>query len=592
MTNFYIKELIVSGKNKQTSTINFTKGLNIVCGPSNTGKSYILECIDYLFGSSEIRFDRNTGYDTFKLIVATNKGNISFERKIDSNPIEVISENPLIESRTYIRDGKYDINDVWLKLIGITEKHRILRTQGLAKQRLTWRTFQHIFLIKEDDIFIERSPFLSSQNTAKTPALAAIYFLITGEDFSDFDFEKETLLSNAKKKALEEYINDQLNSIAKRKKALNAIKIQDEKYIQNEVNKITQDIQNTEKHINDAMSNNQIILNNIYVLNEKLAEANTLHNRYNALKSQYVSDIQRLTFIIEGEFHDHSNDNISNCPFCDGTIASPDKQLKYLKASQSELSRLVIQLNDLKDAEKNLLQDKENLEIRLKMMNNKRANIEQLIENELTPKLTKLNEQLESYKETIQVKNEANIIKQLEKDLIEDLKETVIEEEVIKEIKMKTYYDKNVVNDLELKISYILKKCMGMNFSSVYFDTDKYDIVINGKAKRFFGKGYRAFFNAILSLSLLEYIKESGKYSPGILAIDSPILSLKEKNDDVTPDTMKNALFKYFNDYQHLDQIIIIENEIPNIDYSNANIIEFSKDKNKGRYGFLYGIHD
>src|SRR5699024_6008009 len=121
----------------------------------------------------------------------------------------------------------------------------------------------------------------------------------------------------------------------------------------------------------------------------------------------------------------------------------------------------------------------------------------------------------------------------------EDLKETVIEEEVIKEIKMKTYYDKNVVNDLELKISYILKKCMGMNFSSVYFDTDKYDIVINGKAKRFFGKGYRAFFNAILSLSLLEYIKESGKYSPGILAIDSPILSLKEKNDDVTPDTMK-----------------------------------------------------
>src|SRR5699024_3380801 len=267
---------------------------------------------------------RNNGYDTFKLVVATNKGNISFERKIDSNPIEVISENPLIESRTYIRDGKYDINEVWIKLIGITEKHRILRTQVLAKQRLIWRTFQHILLIKEDDIFIERSPFLSSQNTAKTPALAAIYFLITGEDFSDFDFEKETLLSNAKKKALAEYINDQLNSIAKRKKTLNAIKKQDERYIKNEVNKITQDIQNTEKHINETTFNNQIILNNIYALNEKLAEANTLHNRYNALKSQYVSDIQRLTFIIEGEFHDHSNDNISNCPFCDGTIASPD----------------------------------------------------------------------------------------------------------------------------------------------------------------------------------------------------------------------------------------------------------------------------
>src|SRR5699024_10302069 len=103
---------------------------------------------------------------------------------------------------------------------------------------------------------------------------------------------------------------------------------------------------------------------------------------------------------------------------------------------------------------------------------------------------------------------------------------------------------------------------------------------------------YRAFFNTILSLSLLEYIKEHGKYSPGFLAIDSPILSLKEKDDDVTPDTMKNALFEYFNNHQQLDQIIIIENEIPNVDYSRANIIEFSKDKNKGRYGFLYGVHD
>lgn len=55
---------------------------------------------------------------------------------------------------------------------------------------------------------------------------------------------------------------------------------------------------------------------------------------------------------------------------------------------------------------------------------------------------------------------------------------------------------------------------------------------------------------------------------------------------------MKNALFEYFNNHQQLDQIIIIENEIPNVDYSRANIIEFSKDKNKGRYGFLYGVHD
>jgi len=133
---------------------------------------------------------------------------------------------------------------------------------------------------------------------------------------------------------------------------------------------------------------------------------------------------------------------------------------------------------------------------------------------------------------------------------------------------------------------------MGDNFSSAYFDTSVYDIVINGKAKRFFDKGYRAFFNAIISLSMLEYLREHSKHSPGILAIDSPILSLKEKNDDVTPDTMKTALFEYLTDHQQIGQIIIVENEIPNIDYCNANVIEFTKHKNNGKYGFLYGVHD
>lgn len=59
----YIKKLIVSGGGKEPSVLEFDEGLNIICGPSNTGKSYILECIDYLFGSDKIRFDRSTGYN-------------------------------------------------------------------------------------------------------------------------------------------------------------------------------------------------------------------------------------------------------------------------------------------------------------------------------------------------------------------------------------------------------------------------------------------------------------------------------------------------------------------------------------------------
>lgn len=70
--------------------------------------------------------------------------------------------------------------------------------------------------------------------------------------------------------------------------------------------------------------------------------------------------------------------------------------------------------------------------------------------------------------------------------------------------------------------------------------------------------------------------------------MDSPILTLKEeeRNQD-SSDSMKKQLMKSLIDYADARQIIIIENDIPEIDYSKVNLIEFTKNNNKGRYGFF-----
>lgn len=39
-------------------------------------------------------------------------------------------------------------------------------------------------------------------------------------------------------------------------------------------------------------------------------------------------------------------------------------------------------------------------------------------------------------------------------------------------------------------------------------------------------------------------------------------------------------------------ETIVIENEIPEIDYSNVNLIHFTKNANTGRYGFLIDVMD
>ena len=46
MFMFYIKWIKITANQKE-SRIDFAPGLNIIYGPSNTGKSMVLDCIDY-----------------------------------------------------------------------------------------------------------------------------------------------------------------------------------------------------------------------------------------------------------------------------------------------------------------------------------------------------------------------------------------------------------------------------------------------------------------------------------------------------------------------------------------------------------------
>jgi len=56
---------------------------------------------------------------------------------------------------------------------------------------------------------------------------------------------------------------------------------------------------------------------------------------------------------------------------------------------------------------------------------------------------------------------------------------------------------------------------------------------------------------------------------------------------------MKECLFQYIVDNCGKNQVIIAENEIPErVDYGKANLIEFSKEKTVGRYGFLLSEWD
>ena len=195
MLPFVIERLIISGLGKTDSVIEFSDGLTFVVGPSNTGKSHVMDGIDYLFGFSEsatnpFRFEKDWGYDKFTLVVKTPHGNVILTRKLDEKKIKVTGTDERINHGEYSvsANGASSISSVWLKLIGIDEHVQILSSKEGKKQSLTWRGMMHLFFVNQTQIARSSSALLNPKSpTQQTDSLASLLYLITGKDASEVD---------------------------------------------------------------------------------------------------------------------------------------------------------------------------------------------------------------------------------------------------------------------------------------------------------------------------------------------------------------------------------------------------------------------
>nr|WP_278460710.1 AAA family ATPase [Mediterraneibacter faecis] len=594
--SFYIEKIIVTGSGKTDSIIELSNGVNIIYGPSNTGKTYIVKCIDYMFGSEREPIDISTGYQYIKIIVRTQCGTITMSRKIGENKIEVSSNDNNVPSGKYATKASrtnYDktINSVWLSLIGINDLHLVISNENYKKQILSWRTFSHMFMLTETKIISEYSAILSGRDTSNTAVIASLIFLLSGQDFAETETKDTKEIKEAKKNAVKAYINKELFRLSERNQELLAQSKENPNIdIAVEIEKIMAEISTNEKRINSSIEENQKILAQLYEKNENLSECNVLLNRYDELTTQYDADLKRLNFIVDGEANLNASFS-THCPFCDGEVVVKKNQ-NYIDAAKSDYKKIKLQAKDLESASKELRSEKLSLEQEIGTLMAKKKSIEKLIEKELKPQVFNLKEKLSTYKDAIECQKEIDILKKLSEQKTADMIENDTDEESELKFKVKEHLDYSFINELSNGIKSFLENCNYDNLLSVIFDKADMDIVINGKKKSSNGKGYNAYFNSVVAIVLSRYMENKAKYSPDFLVLDSPILSLKEKETKKPSETMRNTLFENIVDNQKGIQTIVIENEIPEINYKDANIIHFTKEKNNGRYGFLLDVAD
>lgn len=612
MSRFFIKSIGASGPKVEYSSVTFDAGVNILHGPSNSGKSYVISSINFMFAAKEAPFTiSSTGYETIHMTLESLDGfSVQMRRRIiegtkgdiGENSVEVVSDFPGVKSGDY-SISKMEYSDLLLKLMGITEREKIISTQDFKTQNLTNRSFLHSFFIDEDNIYEKVPAFDVPRHSKITACLTSMNFLFCGEDLHEIvpsESKEEQELKKAKKNAVILYINQKIQNLTEKRGMLEqSLSEMDDTDVETKMESTLEEIAAVERQIYEATERSRKLMEKIFVASSKLEEATYLRDRYNALRTQYRSDIKRLRFIIDGEVKGTQHKRLVKCPFCDHSMQDkPEQRTAYAQASQAELDRITLQLDDLKEAERDIQQEICGLEAQLQEMEHRNAEITQMISRGLKPKATQLRNMLESYKRTVQIRHELSAVDAMSVDLNAD----VFQREMEGESERPKFYPMEHIDMDRWRqwsdiFESIVKKCGYPNCVTARISPETYDAIVNGKHKADEGKGYRAFLNSIVLFSLMKTLEDDCVYRPAMLILDSPILTLKEKvhPDELADPGMRVSLFNYMIQNCGDNQIIIAENEIPAataVDYSKAKLIEFTQDETRGVYGFLKSVRN
>jgi hypothetical protein len=612
MSRFYIKHIEASGDKVEFSQITLKDGVNIIHGASNGGKSYVIGCINFMF-AGDIPFSKEaTGYDTITMRMESDDGySISMKRKIvdgkngdtGAGAVDVISNVPWIESKDY-SISKKEYSDLLLSLLGIKEHHQIISTQEYKQQSLTIRTIFHFFYIDEDNIFGKNTTFDAPRYKKITASLTALLFLFKNDDLNKLvpnESKEDRERKAAQKAGVIIYLNRKIQELTERRSRVEqSIAEIDDIDVSAKLDSLLFEIETVEHQIVEASAESRQLLERIYAISSKLEEAKFLRDRYKALQSQYASDIKRLKFIADGESKSLSLTKAVKCPFCEGDI--PESQLQresYIDASNAELARINLQIEDLRGVESDVNREISSMETQIKALNQRNDEVMILLNKQLRPLSGELKATVESYKQILTFRQEMYAIETMSAELNTDaLGKELEDESEANKFDAKKAFDSDIWKELSDSFRDTVKSCAYPNQPEARISIDTVDAVVGGKHKKDEGKGYRAFLNTIMVFNLMKCLESKAAYAPRMLILDSPILSLKEKKIEIsaaemaTP-SMRESLFRYMIHHCGENQVIIAENDLPdNVDYSSVNLIEFTLQKNRGRYGFLNSVRN
>ena len=593
MNRIIIKELILAGKGKQDAVLSFKQGLNVIAGDSDTGKTFILQCIDYAFGASDRpkSIEEASGYSKIILAFDVEGDNFRIERRIGEKKVLFIKNNVRQEiSSKHSSDGTDNLSRQLLgALKGDLENVYLKKNKKNATRSLSFRDLIHLAFIDEHNIISEISPFQAAQYTEKTVRQSILKYIITGVDDSKLIKEQELRHDLIKRSGIVHYLESKKEIIQKK---ISKIKNNAFYRLYEKDDSVTL----MEKKIEQVRckmvySIKQLNQNKIEVesLNRKCFEDEVEILNFERLKKDFAKDLERLDLI--NLYTDFINQVPRlDCPVCQQAIdpkiideSGLNRLFAYFKMKALNLKEksqgLALSLTDVKNR---LDENKE----KIKKLNKIALELNGEI-NEQEKMLLMFNENIKTIQRLDMMRNSL--------EMYEVELKTVIEDIAFYSRKEKEEREPQKIDNSELfdeyckEVKLVLGEWGVQCDAGVSFSFRLLDVYVNNTIRADHGKGYRAFISAAMVIALMRFCFKHNRLHPGFVMLDSPLVSLKERRKDEVGDWVNDYMEKkMIEDILKEDachQVIIVENK--NIRYGGQyNYVDF-RHVGAGRRGFI-----
>lgn len=611
-----LRHLSFTGPAKTVAHVEFGAGLNLIYGYSNTGKSSIFDAIDFILGRDHKKkplkeIPEHEGYDLVHLGVSFGEtDNFTLSRALQGGSLKCYSGLHIfpsgVEEVEVLRPGKAtkherSLNDFIMEKLGLNDKS-LKRNANNEKNRLTLRSLLPLYLISESNIQKEYSPYYSEQFTQQTVETSRLKFLLTGVDDRNLVTEEKEavrLSRTARLSIIEELIEEQQKRIEKRiGEDTSQDDLQDQlERLATTMQTLTDELELSESQFNEIVAARNNSRTSYRENRERLAEISDMQERFRLLDVQYRSDLNRLEGTIEAGTLFKALPTVI-CPLC-GTRPENQEQhsdcvgdvTQIMDAASTERQKITTLKSELADLIEQLRREKNRIESALPEIervlvrhNNRIAELSPSISKKRASFL-KTSGAKSSVSKSLDMFVQINRFKLRKLSIEKEAPITTATENLGDVLPTKSLHDLSVV------FQRIIEAWNFVDEPQVYFDKEEKDFVTNGKHRASNGKGHRAITHSAATISLLKYAEIKAAPTLGFCILDTPLLAYErpENEEDDLSETDVNVQF--LRDLQRLEsmQVIVIENRksIPEIFKNEAQVTEFTKDKENGRYGFF-----